>query len=97
VRGRADIVIAAAKVAVYVDGCFWHGCPRHRTLPKANAEWWAEKLKANRRRDIQAGRWLRHAGWHVERVWEHEEAAAAALRITKIVRERLRRRDGPRA
>jgi len=94
-RRRADIVFVAAKTVVFVDGCFWHYCPRHRSFPKANAAWWADKLEENRRRDIHTNRTLREAGWHVERVWEHEETAAAAIRITKIVRERLRRRRSP--
>jgi DNA mismatch endonuclease (patch repair protein) len=89
---RADIVFVTAKIIVFVDGCFWHSCPRHRTLPKANARWWAEKLAANRRRDTHTNRELRKAGWHVERVWEHEAPAAAASRITKFVRKRRHRK-----
>jgi DNA mismatch endonuclease (patch repair protein) len=90
-RRRADIVFVSARVAVFVDGCFWHSCPRHRTRPKANARWWALKLEENRRRDLQTNRRLRKAGWHVERVWEHEAPAVAAARIAKIVRARLLR------
>src|SRR6266566_3085361 len=59
---RADIVFASAKVAVFVDGCFWHCCPIHRTFPKANAAWWADKLKTNRCRDLDTNRKLRKAG-----------------------------------
>jgi DNA (cytosine-5)-methyltransferase 1 len=91
-RRRADIVFAKAKVAVFVDGCFWHSCPAHRTKPKANAPWWAAKLAANRRRDADTNRRLRSAGWHVERVWEHEAPETAAARIEKIVRTCLRHR-----
>ncbi len=91
-RTRADVVFVRAMVAVFVDGCFWHSCPIHRTRPTANAKWWSEKLAANRRRDARANRELRKAGWHVERVWEHEAPAAAAARIARIVRARLRRR-----
>jgi DNA mismatch endonuclease, patch repair protein len=91
IRRRADIVFASAKVAVFVDGCFWHCCPRHRTFPKANAEWWAEKLRTNLRRDRDTDRQLRNAGWRVERVWEHERAAEAAARIALVIRARLRR------
>lgn len=91
-RRRADIVFVSARVAVFVDGCFWHCCPRHKTFPKANAGWWAAKLAANRRRDAHTNRQLRKAGWLVERVWEHEEPAAAAVRIVKTVRDRYRRR-----
>jgi DNA (cytosine-5)-methyltransferase 1 len=89
-RRRADIAFTKAKVAVYVDGCFWHSCPAHRTKPKANATWWAAKLATNRRRDIDTNRQLRKAGWHVERVWEHEAPETAAARIEDIVRARLR-------
>lgn len=91
-RRRADIVFKAAKLAVFVDGCFWHSCPRHRTKPKSNAEWWKKKLAENRRRDADANRELKNAGWLVERVWEHEPPEAAADRIEKLVRTRLRRR-----
>ena len=91
-RTRADVVFVRAMVAVFVDGCFWHSCPIHRTRPKANSKWWSEKLAANRRRDARANRELRKAGWHVERVWEHEAPAAAAARIARIVRARLRHR-----
>lgn len=83
---RADIVFSTAKVAVFVDGCFWHHCPIHRTFPKANAAWWAEKLRTNRRRDLDTNRKLRKAGWHVERVWEHEAPLKAAERIIALLR-----------
>jgi DNA mismatch endonuclease, patch repair protein len=59
-------------VAVYVDGCFWHSCPLHRTSPKANASWWSAKLEANRCRDADTDVRLAEAGWRVVRVWEHE-------------------------
>jgi DNA (cytosine-5)-methyltransferase 1 len=91
-RRRADVVFPGAKVAAFIDGCFWHSCPRHRTAPKANAAWWAAKLGRNRRRDAETNRQLRRAGWLVERVWEHEVPAAAAARIAGSVRARLRHR-----
>jgi DNA mismatch endonuclease (patch repair protein) len=91
-RRRADIVFASARVAVFVDGCFWHSCPLHRTSPRANREWWAEKLAQNRRRDEDTNRRLQAAGWLVVRIWEHEAPAAAAARIARAVRRRLRRR-----
>lgn len=90
VRRRADIVFPGAKVAVFVDGCFWHCCPLHRTFPKANAAWWAEKLRTNRDRDRDTNRRLRKGGWHVERVWEHELPSEAAVRIVAAVRRRAR-------
>ena len=86
IRRRADIVFTRAKVAVYVDGCFWHGCPLHATKPKANAEWWAEKLSANQARDRTTDRQLLDAGWTVLRFWEHEDAAAVADIVDRSVR-----------
>jgi DNA mismatch endonuclease (patch repair protein) len=90
---RADVLFASAKVAVFVDGCFWHCCPVHRTFPKANATWWAEKLRTNRARDLDTNRRLMEAGWHVERVWEHESPSVAAARIVAAVRRRTPHQD----
>lgn len=87
-RRRADVVFTNAHVAVFIDGCFWHGCPQHATAPKANAAWWAEKLQANVTRDRDTDRRLQAAGWVVVRIWEHEAAASAAELIRKLVRER---------
>lgn len=84
-RRRADLLFRSARVAVFVDGCFWHGCPEHGTQPKSNATWWAEKIAANIQRDRDTDRRLAEAGWHVVRVWEHEPAAQAALRIADLV------------
>lgn len=92
---RADIVFAGPKVAVFVDGCFWHFCPKHRSFPKANAAWWLAKLKTNRRRDADTDRKLKRAGWRVVRVWEHESATKAVARIIKVVRARHRPENGP--
>jgi DNA mismatch endonuclease (patch repair protein) len=89
VRRRADVVFTKARVAVFVDGCFWHSCPRHGSLPKANAEWWVTKLNENRRRDADTSSRLRKAQWIVIRIWEHEAGRAAADRIARIVRSRL--------
>jgi DNA mismatch endonuclease (patch repair protein) len=88
VRRRADIVFGPAKVAVFVDGCFWHMCPQHATAPKANADWWREKLDRNRARDQNTDRLLLERGWLPVRVWEHENMAEAAGRIATIVGER---------
>ena len=85
-RRRADVVFGPAKVAVYVDGCFWHSCPEHATVPKNNREWWIEKLAANVARDRDTDRQLREAGWEVVRVWEHEDMEAAADRVMRAVR-----------
>lgn len=67
-----DILFPGPKVAVFVDGCFWHNCPRHGTTPKTNREYWLPKLEENRRRDERQNDTLRQAGWHVIRVWEHD-------------------------
>jgi DNA mismatch endonuclease (patch repair protein) len=88
VRRRADVVFTSARVAVFVDGCFWHRCPNHGTNPKANAEWWAAKLDANWTRDRDTDARLTKAGWDVVRVWEHEAPADAAARIAAHVRSK---------
>jgi DNA mismatch endonuclease (patch repair protein) len=98
VRREADIVFPGARVAVFVDGCFWHGCPEHRTYPRRNAPFWLEKIEANRRRDIETDTLLSRAGWHSVRVWEHEPARAAADTVEAVVRElsgRQRSRRSP--
>lgn len=90
-RRKADIVFGRAKVAVFVDGCFWHDCPEHGSAPKANAAWWREKLRRNVERDRDTDTRLREAGWTVVRVWEHESPKVAAERIAMTVAERLRK------
>ena len=70
--GSPDFVFRKARVAIFVDGCFWHGCPLHGRQPKANRSYWAPKLKKNRERDKEADVSLRAAGWRVLRIWEHE-------------------------
>jgi DNA mismatch endonuclease (patch repair protein) len=87
-RSKADIVFPTERIAVFVDGCFWHSCPEHATLPKANAEWWAEKLRRNVERDRAVDATLDAAGWSVVRVWEHERPGAAAARIGDVVMSR---------
>lgn len=86
VRRRADLVFPRAHIAVFIDGCFWHGCPEHGTWPKSNATFWREKIKTNQRRDADTDRRLRKAGWEVIRIWEHEEPSKAADRIERRVR-----------
>ncbi|WP_353809615.1 very short patch repair endonuclease [Agromyces sp. SYSU T00194] len=85
VRSRADIVFRGARVAVYLDGCFWHGCPVHATSPKRNASYWVPKLQRNRERDSQVNGALRAAGWTVLRFWEHEPPGDIAQRIATVV------------
>ncbi|TQC44363.1 very short patch repair endonuclease [Rhodococcus sp. WS4] len=81
VRRRADLVFPRRKVAVYVDGCFWHSCPQHATFPKNNAQWWAEKLAGNVTRDRDTDTRLTDAGWTVIRIWEHENPVIAADKV----------------
>ncbi len=78
---RADLVFTRSRVAVFVDGCFWHGCPDHHTFAKANAQYWAEKVERNRERDAETDRLLAEAGWTVVRAWEHEDAVQVVDRI----------------
>ncbi|WP_433471434.1 very short patch repair endonuclease [Saccharomonospora azurea] len=87
-RREADIVFGPARVAVFVDGCFWHGCPEHATWPKNNAAFWRAKIEANQRRDADTDRQLTEAGWLSIRVWEHEDTESAATRISEHVRKR---------
>lgn len=76
--GKPDIVFTRAKLAVFVDGCWWHLCPVHGSIPKNNADWWRAKLHRNVERDRQKDEMLRAAGWSVLHVWEHEKVAEAA-------------------
>lgn len=87
-RRRADLVFGRARVAVFVDGCFWHGCPLHGVKPRTNAEWWRAKLDRNRARDRDTDARLAEAGWEVLRVWEHEDPAEAAHRVRQAVAAR---------
>lgn len=86
---RADIVFSRARVAVFVDGCFWHGCPLHGTWPKANADFWRTKILANQARDADTNEMLLANGWDVVRAWEHEDPNEVARRIAARVRGRL--------
>lgn len=85
-RGRPDIVFPRQRVAIFVDGCFWHGCPDHGTLPNANGDWWQAKLARNIERDRRHEKELAEAGWRVFRVWEHGDVAKASVTIAKAVR-----------
>ncbi len=87
-RRVADIVFPGSRVAVFVDGCFWHGCPQHATWPKKNADFWREKIETNRARDADTNQRLEELGWKVVRIWSHEDAKEAAERIAHIIGER---------
>ena len=84
--GTPDIVLIRARLAVFVDGCFWHGCPAHFVEPKSNREFWLDKIRANRDRDRRVDRELRAMGWTPSRVWEHEDPSAAARRVAAVWR-----------
>ena len=89
-RRTADLVFTKARVAVFLDGCFWHGCPDHHTVAATNASFWAEKVESTRSRDRETDRRLADAGWTSIRVWEHEDPVEAAQRIQAVVRGRGR-------
>ncbi|MFD4666732.1 very short patch repair endonuclease [Streptomyces halstedii] len=94
-RRTIDIAFTRAKVAVFLDGCFWHGCPDHATRPKSNAEWWRQKLDKNMARDAETTAHLVSEGWTVLRFWEHQPPAQVAEVVAEVVdRERpaLRKR-----
>jgi DNA mismatch endonuclease (patch repair protein) len=99
-RRRADIVFAKVRVAIFIDGCFWHGCPEHgRRVFQHNAAYWPKKIASNVARDIDTNAKLQSAGWTVMRFWEHEEAPDVAEKIARIVLARggraHARRDQP--
>lgn len=80
-RRRADVVFPALRLAVFVDGCFWHGCELHSRPTKTNSDWWKRKIAVNKTRDQETSARLTQQGWTVVRVWEHEEPEAAADRV----------------
>jgi DNA mismatch endonuclease (patch repair protein) len=84
-RVRPDIVFTRARIACFIDGCYWHRCPAHGTEPKSNSDYWGPKLDANVRRDRRNDAALREAGWWVIRAWEHEDAELVADRIAAAV------------
>jgi DNA mismatch endonuclease (patch repair protein) len=84
-RRTADLVFTRQRVAVFIDGCFWHGCPEHHRQPGANAAYWSEKVARNRERDADTDAALKAAGWTVVRCWEHADPAEAAEAIQAAV------------
>jgi DNA mismatch endonuclease (patch repair protein) len=86
-RARPDIVFPRLRLAVFVDGCFWHGCRDHRSLPVSNASFWKQKIEATGQRDEQQAAWLRAAGWSVIRVWEHDVPEVALQVVVERVDE----------
>ncbi|HEX7351358.1 very short patch repair endonuclease [Brachybacterium sp.] len=87
-RRRADIVFTRARIAIFIDGCFWHGCSEHYVEPRANSEYWRPKIARNRERDLDSTRRLQEAGWKVMRFWEHEDPDLVAAEISTAVRSR---------
>ncbi|NJP66685.1 very short patch repair endonuclease [Streptomyces spiramenti] len=87
-RRTTDVVFGRLKIAVYFDGCFWHGCPEHATSPRANSAWWRTKLDRNMARDRETTEHLGARGWLVVRFWEHEEAGEVARQIALAVEGR---------
>jgi DNA mismatch endonuclease (patch repair protein) len=88
VNSRADLLFESAKLVVYVNGCFWHGCGRHYREPKTNASFWRNKIATNRTRDRKVRRNLQRRGWKVIVVWEHDDVEQTADEISKLVRQR---------
>ena len=84
-RRRADIVFTRQRVAVFIDGCFWHGCPLHYIQPKTNAHYWWPKIETNIARDLENTRRLGDAGWTVIRFWEHEDPDEVADSIAELI------------
>lgn len=90
--GTPDIALRRSRVAVFVDGCFWHGCPKHGSMPKTNADFWNAKFRRNKRRDREANRALQRLGWDVVRVWEHDvrtKPEVIVRRISLLVASRI--------
>lgn len=87
-RRTADLLFRAVRVAVFIDGCFWHGCPEHYIRPRANDGYWSDKVARNRERDAETTHILTERGWAVLRFWEHEEPVDVADRIVAVVKSR---------
>jgi DNA mismatch endonuclease (patch repair protein) len=96
-RRRHDMVFASARVVVEVRGCFWHLCPEHGSIPKANGQWWQDKLNATRKRDLDTERQLAEAGWTLVVIWEHDDPIASSDRVEKALERspRIRSSEQP--
>ena len=86
-RRTADVVFTRQRIAVFIDGCFWHGCPQHLQMPKSNVSYWAPKIERNRTRDEDTNAVLTEAGWTVLRFWEHEDRTQVADAVARAVEE----------
>jgi len=89
-----DICFPKQQIAIFLDGCFWHGCEQHRSTPKNNQAWWIKKIQDNRNRDTNTSAHLANAGWIVLRFWEHETVDAVVERIKNEVTSRRRIKTG---
>lgn len=96
-RRTADLVFTRARVAVFIDGCYWHGCPEHYTAPATNAPYWQDKVSTNRTRDAETNRILTERGWTVLRFWEHQPAVSVAESVAEAVASKKKHDVGPRA
>lgn len=97
VSGVPDFVFRIERVAVFVDGCFWHRCPRCSTIPKSNRAYWHRKLDRNERRDKRIRRKLRAEGWSIFRIWEHRLRSNPSFQVHRVLRAVLKRRCGSTA
>jgi len=88
---RPDFIFPKGRLAIFVDGCFWHGCPKHGTKPKGNAAFWHKKITGNQTRDLLVTRTLKKSGWRVLRVWEHELAKKHEPRLNRRLQKALAR------
>lgn len=91
--GRPDFVFRKQRVAVFIDGCFWHGCPQHFRMPKSREEYWSAKIASNKTRDRLATRELQRRGWVVIRLWEHDITAKASVRTMKRLTRQISSRS----
>jgi len=91
VIGKPDFIVRASRLAIFVDGCFWHGCPKHRTWPKQNAAFWRKKIRRNMARDREVNTTLRRMGWRVLRIWQHELTKRHKARLLVRIRRALER------
>jgi DNA mismatch endonuclease, patch repair protein len=84
-----DVLFPTERLAVFIDGCYWHSCPQHASLPITNGDWWRAKLAATRERDQRNTQTLKNAGWTVLRIWEHEDVEVAAVHVSEVL-QRIR-------
>jgi DNA mismatch endonuclease (patch repair protein) len=87
-RRKADLAFTKARVAIFLDGCFWHGCAEHRSTPQHNRTWWSAKLRANRQRDVDTTKRYEALGWLVLRFWEHDGSNAVCDKVVSLLRTR---------